>query len=133
MWVVSEAPVARLPNPILGHDEHLRPRRSASEASVEPMDKANATIAIFADHEGAEAAVKTLAKAGFDIKDLSVVGHGYHTDEKVAGFYNIGDRVKFWGARGAFWAVSGASFSAAFSCRSPSWDISSSSAISRPS
>src|ERR1019366_330946 len=30
-------------------------------------------------------------------------GKGYHTDEKVIGFYNIGDRVKFWGKRGAFW------------------------------
>ena len=31
------------------------------------------------------------------MKHLSVVGKGYHTDEKVAGFYNVGDRVKFWG------------------------------------
>ena len=31
------------------------------------------------------------------MKHLSVVGKGYHTDEKVARFYNVGDRVKFWG------------------------------------
>lgn len=37
------------------------------------------------------------------MKNLSVVGNGYHTDEKVVGFYNVGDRVKFWGKRGAFW------------------------------
>ena len=37
------------------------------------------------------------------MKHLSVVGKGYHTDEKVVGFYNIGDRIKFWGTRGAFW------------------------------
>ncbi len=67
------------------------------------MEKTDATIAIFKDHEGAEAAVKALAAAGFDIKDLSVVGKGYHTDEKVVGFYNTGDRVRFWGTRGAFW------------------------------
>jgi len=58
---------------------------------------------VFADHEGAEAAVKKLADAGIDMKHLSVVGKGYHTDEKVVGFYNTGDRVKFWGKRGAFW------------------------------
>ena len=52
---------------------------------------------------GAEVAVKALATARFDIKDLSVVGKGYHTDEKVVGFYNLGDRVRFWGTRGAFW------------------------------
>jgi hypothetical protein len=38
-----------------------------------------------------------------ETKNLSVVGKGYHTDEKVIGFYNVGDRVKFWGTGGAFW------------------------------
>ena len=37
------------------------------------------------------------------MKHLSVVGKGYETEEKVVGFYNIGDRIKFWGKRGAFW------------------------------
>jgi hypothetical protein len=67
------------------------------------MEHANTVIAVFADHNGAETAVKKLAAAGFEMKNLSVVGKGYHTDEKVVGFYNIGDRVKFWGTRGAFW------------------------------
>ncbi|WP_158754017.1 DUF1269 domain-containing protein [Dyella sp. S184] len=67
------------------------------------MTELNVVIAVFADHEGAEAAVKKLADAGIDMKHLSVVGKGYHTDEKVVGFYNTGDRVKFWGKRGAFW------------------------------
>ena len=60
-------------------------------------------VAVFKDHDAAEAAVKRLAKSGFDIKQLSVIGKGYHTDEKVVGFYNTGDRVKFWGANGAYW------------------------------
>jgi uncharacterized membrane protein len=67
------------------------------------MFKTDAVVATFKDHQGAESAVKTLAAAGFDLKDLSVVGKGYHTDEKVVGFYNTGDRVRFWGTRGAFW------------------------------
>ena len=66
-------------------------------------DNNNAVIAVFTDHQGAEAAVKKLADAGIDMKHLSVVGKGYQTDEKVVGFYNTGDRVKFWGKRGAFW------------------------------
>lgn len=65
--------------------------------------KTDSVIAVFADHPAAEAAVKKLLAAGFETKNLSVVGKGYHTDEKVVGFYNIGDRVKFWGTRGAFW------------------------------
>jgi hypothetical protein len=67
------------------------------------MDKTDTVIAVFADHPAAETAVKALTSAGFEMKNLSVVGKGYHTDEKVIGFYNIGDRVKFWGKRGAFW------------------------------
>jgi hypothetical protein len=67
------------------------------------MEQDGNVIAVFADHQGAEAAVKKLAEAGIDMKHLSVVGKGYHTDEKVVGFYNAGDRVKFWGKRGAFW------------------------------
>jgi uncharacterized membrane protein len=67
------------------------------------MTYSDTIVAVFADHNGAEAAVKKLAAAGFAMKDLSVVGKGYHTEEKVTGFYNLGDRVKFWGARGAFW------------------------------
>jgi hypothetical protein len=68
-----------------------------------PMENSDTVIAVFSDHPAAEAAVKKLTVAGFEMKNLSVVGKGYHTDEKVVGFYNTGDRVKFWGVRGAFW------------------------------
>jgi hypothetical protein len=67
------------------------------------MEIANTVIAVFTDHQAADTAVKKLASAGFDMKDLSVVGKGYHSEEKVVGFYNVGDRIKFWGTRGAFW------------------------------
>src|SRR5271170_4499135 len=67
------------------------------------METADAVIAVFADHHAAETAVKKLSAAGFEMKNLSVVGKGYHTEEKVIGFYNIGNRIKFWGGRGAFW------------------------------
>ena len=67
------------------------------------MEKIDSVIAVFGDHPAAEAAVKKLTAAGFEMKNLSVVGKGYHSDEKVVGFYNMGDRIKFWGSRGAFW------------------------------
>ncbi len=67
------------------------------------MKTDDTVIAVFADHQGAEAAVKKLAQSGFEMKSLSVVGKGYHTEETVIGFYNAGDRIKFWGAKGAFW------------------------------
>lgn len=67
------------------------------------MSVQKTTLAMFPNHEGADRAVKSLIAAGFDIKNLSVVGKGYHSEEKVTGFYSMGDRVKFWGSRGAFW------------------------------
>src|ERR1039458_2121664 len=67
------------------------------------MEKTDTVVAVFADHKAAETAVKKLTEAGFEMKNLSVVGKGYHTEEKVVGFYNVGDRVKFWGTHGAFW------------------------------
>ena len=67
------------------------------------METTDTVVAVFSDHNAAEAAVKKLTASGFEMKNLSVVGKGYHTDEKVVGFYNVGDRIKFWGTRGAFW------------------------------
>ena len=62
-----------------------------------------AAVGTFATHALAETAVKELGLAGFDIKHLSVIGKGYHVDEHITGFYNQGDRIRFWGTRGAFW------------------------------
>src|ERR1700688_884078 len=70
---------------------------------MDAVEQNDAVIAVFADRDGAEAAVKKLAGNGFDMKQISVVGKGYHSEDKVVGFYNVGDRIKFWGRRGAFW------------------------------
>jgi hypothetical protein len=67
------------------------------------MDITNAVVAVFDDHTAAEAAIKKLTDSGVAMRHLSVVGKGYHTEEHVTGFYNTGDRVMFWGKRGAFW------------------------------
>ena len=67
------------------------------------MDKTNTVVALFDEHVAAESAVKQLAGAGFALKHLSIVGKGYHTEEKIVGFYNTGDRIRFWGKRGAIW------------------------------
>jgi hypothetical protein len=69
------------------------------------MKNQGTVIAVFEGRQAAEDAVRKLGSTGFDIKHLSVVGKGYHTDEKVVGFYNTGDRIKFWGANGAFWGA----------------------------
>ena len=68
------------------------------------MTGTNAVVAVYDNHSAAEDAVKELQKSGFDMKKLSVVGKDYHTDEQVVGYYNAGDRMKYWGK----WALSGA-------------------------
>ena len=79
------------------------------------MTDTNAVIAVYDNHSAAEDAVKQLQKSGFDMKKLSVVGTDYHTDEQVVGYYNAGDRMKYWGERGAFWGgFWGLLFGAAF-------------------
>src|ERR1039458_9394148 len=67
------------------------------------MTKNNSVVAILKSHIEAETAVKELQQAGFDMKKLSIVGRDYHTDENVIGYYNAGDRMKYWGKIGAFW------------------------------
>ena len=79
------------------------------------MTKNNSVVAIFKSHTGAEAAVKELQQSGFDLKQLSIVGRDYHTDEHVVGYYNAGDRMKYWGKTGAFWGgIWGLLFGSAF-------------------
>ena len=67
------------------------------------MAKENAAVAIYNTHTQAEAAIKELQKSGIDMKKLSILGKDYHAEENVVGYYNAGDRMKFWGKLGAFW------------------------------
>jgi uncharacterized membrane protein len=67
------------------------------------MSAKNSIVGIYGTHLQAEAAVKELQKSGYDIKKLSIVGKDYHTDEHVVGYYNAGDRMKYWGKLGALW------------------------------
>lgn len=65
----------------------------------------HSAVAIYDSHTGAEAAIKALQHAGLDMKRLSIVGKDFHTEEHALGFYTSGDRMKFWGKRGAFWGT----------------------------
>jgi len=78
-------------------------------------DKKNAMVAVYNSHVEAEAGIKELQRAGFAMKKLSIVGKDYHSDESVVGYYNTGDRVKYWGKLGAFWGgIWGLLFGSAF-------------------
>ena len=83
--------------------------------SDQSMSDPKAVVAVYNTHPEAEAGVKELQKGGFDTKKLSIVGKDYHTEEHVVGYYNSGDRMKYWGKMGALWGgLWGLLFGAAF-------------------
>jgi len=67
------------------------------------MSTINSVVAVYPTHTEADQAVKELQRGGVDLHKLSIVGRGYHTDEHAVGYYNTGDRMKYWGKLGAFW------------------------------
>jgi hypothetical protein len=67
------------------------------------MSNTNSVVAVFETHDQAENAIRELQKDGFDMKNLSIVGQDYHTEEHVVGYYTTGDRMLYWGKLGAFW------------------------------
>jgi uncharacterized membrane protein len=80
-----------------------------------PTKDQNSVVAVFNQNSAAENAIKQLKSDGFDIKKLAVVGRDYQTESDVVGFYNTGDRMKYWGKWGAFWGgLWGLLFGAAF-------------------
>lgn len=67
------------------------------------MSNPDSAFFVFDSHAAAEDAIRTLGQSGFDMKKLSLVGKGCHSEEKPMGFYTTGDRIKAWGGTGAFW------------------------------
>jgi len=68
------------------------------------MSATNSVVAVYDSHEEAERAVRALQQAGIDMKSLSIAGRDTHTDEHVVGYYNAGDRMKYWGS-GGLWGL----------------------------
>ena len=76
------------------------------------MSNPDSAFFVFDTHAAAEEAIRTLGQSGFDMKKLSLVGKGYHSEEKPMGSYTAGDRIKAGVApvrsAAASWACSGA-------------------------
>lgn len=69
------------------------------------MSAIGSVVAVFTAHQAAETAVNRLSAAGFQMKNLSVIGRGSQSAETAIGFYSIAERDHFWGARGTFWGT----------------------------
>ena len=61
------------------------------------------SVAVFATHGEAEGAIVNLSNSGYNMKNLSIIGQNYHTEEHPVGFVNTGERMWSWGKLGAFW------------------------------
>ncbi len=70
-----------------------------AETTTDPV------VAVYPDHAQAEAAIRALSHAGFDMTKLSIIGKGYHSEEHPVGFYSTGDRIRSWGGLGSFWGA----------------------------
>jgi uncharacterized membrane protein len=70
-----------------------------------PAEKDHSVVAVYETHVEAEAAIKQLQRDGIDMKRLSIVGKGFHTEERAVGFYTSGDRMQFWAGQGALWGT----------------------------
>jgi divalent metal cation (Fe/Co/Zn/Cd) transporter len=67
------------------------------------MESNNLPVYMFNTRTEAEDGIRALNRAGIDMKTLSLVGKGVHSEEHAVGFYSAGDRIKSWGGTGAFW------------------------------
>lgn len=67
------------------------------------MNMKNSVVAIYHTHGQVEHAIRKLEENGVDMKSLSIAARDTHTEEHVVGYYNAGDRMKYWGKVGAFW------------------------------
>jgi hypothetical protein len=81
------------------------PEQNASIIRRLGMTRQDAVVAVYDTHVGAEEAVKKLQGKGIDMRTLSIVGKDTPTYAHAVGYYNIGDRMRYWGEFGACWGL----------------------------
>jgi hypothetical protein len=63
-----------------------------------------ALVAEYDSHRETEQSIKDLEKAGFEMKQLSIVGKAFESENRVVGYSGSGERMKHWGKCDAFWS-----------------------------
>lgn len=79
------------------------------------MTKKDAVVAVYNGQPEAEAALRQLYRARFDLKRVSIIAKDRHPEEQAVGSYQNGFRLKYWGKSQVFWdwlwgMLSGAGF-----------------------
>ncbi len=75
------------------------PQTSNSREAIDPV------VAVHDTHAGAEATVRQLGDAGFDLKKLSIIGKNFQMEEHPVGVYTVGDRITTWAGVGSAWGA----------------------------
>jgi len=68
-------------------------------------EERNAAVAVFADLDQAEDAVRALEREGFDMSHLSIIAQGMKTERHVIGFDTHIKREGRWASWGGVWGV----------------------------
>src|SRR5215472_11926698 len=63
----------------------------------------NSIIAVYDRQSDAESGLLDLQRSGFDLMKVSILGKENEGGEQMVGHYSTGGRMKYVGARGAFW------------------------------
>jgi Heat induced stress protein YflT domain len=76
---------------------------SQVETTASPSTQiTSCAVAVYPDHASAEDAVRRLLKAGYSMKDVSIVGRDFEMTEEPVGFLSTGDFAKVGAGTGAW-------------------------------
>lgn len=67
------------------------------------MSALNSVVAVYKTQADAQDGVTRLETAAFDLKTVSLAGRELDFGSNVVGYYQTSNRMKYWGARRAFW------------------------------
>jgi hypothetical protein len=73
------------------------------ERSMSITPRTDSIVAVLNTPTEAQAIVKELQKAGFDMKRLSIIARDCHAEEHVVGYYNTSGKARYWGDLDTFW------------------------------
>ncbi len=84
---------------------HRENRDMEKERSMSITPRTDSVVAVLHTHPEAEKVMKELQKARFDMKKLSTVARDHYTEGCEAAYYNLGDKVRYWGKRVLGWLL----------------------------